>query len=98
MGKRWTYDELAYHLIQKIFWYKNEPKNGYRMYLWTCMVLTGLALAKGILVAMGVSAGVAGTAIATGHMQGLEIAIQNVSGHAHTVISSLLSGRNPAGR
>lgn len=62
------------------------------------MVLTGLALAKGMLVAMGVSAGVAGTAIATGHMQGLEIAIQNVSGHAHTVISNLLSGRNPADR
>ena len=91
---------MSWHtiLFKKIFWYKNEPKNGYRMYLWTCMVLTGLALAKGILVAMGVSAGVAGTAIATGHMQGLEIAIQNVSGHAHTVISSLLSGRNPAGR
>ncbi|MGC8516225.1 MAG: hypothetical protein ACP5OC_08875 [Thermoplasmata archaeon] len=57
-----------------------------------------MALAKGILVAMGVSAGVAGTAIATGHMQGLEIAIQNVSGHAHTVISNLLAGRNPAGK
>ena len=91
---------MSWHtiLFRKFFWYKNEPKNAYRMCLWTYMVLTGLALAKGILVAMGVSAGVAGTAIATGHMQGLEIAIQNVSGHAHTVITSLLSGRNPAGR
>ena len=85
-------------LFEKFLWYKNEPKNVYHIYLSMYMVLTGLALAKGILVAMGVSAGVAGTAIATGHMQGLEIAIQNVSGHAHTVISNLLSGRNPAGR
>ncbi|MCL5803714.1 MAG: hypothetical protein M1306_00225 [Candidatus Thermoplasmatota archaeon] len=55
-------------------------------------------MAKSILVTLGVTAGVAGTAIATGHMHGLEIAIQNVSGHAHTVISDLMSGRNPSGR
>ena len=62
------------------------------------MVLTGLVLAKSILVTLGVTAGVAGTAIATGHMHGLEIAIQNVSGHARTVISDLMNGRNPSGR
>jgi|GEM_PF-5008010 hypothetical protein len=62
------------------------------------MVLTGLVLAKSILVGVGVSAAIGAGAVATGQMHGLEIAIANVSGHAKTVLENLMNGSNPSGR
>lgn len=62
------------------------------------MVITGLVLAKSLLVGLGVSAAVGAGAVATGQMHGLEIAIANVSGHSKTVLESLIAGHNPSGR
>lgn len=57
------------------------------------MSLTGLALAKTIIAGLGVAAAVGGTAVATGNVHGLTIALQHVPDwtHAHTVLQHLLS-------
>ena len=54
------------------------------------MVVTGLAIAKAALTAIGIGgAGVA--AVAVGYPHGLEVALQNVPGmtHAHSVLEGL---------
>ena len=54
------------------------------------MVITGLAIAKAALTAIGIgSAGVA--AVAVGYPHGLDVALQNVPvmSHAHSVLQGL---------
>ena len=59
------------------------------------MSLTGLALAKIMLVTVGVAGAAGAVAVATGNAHGLVMALQNVPTwtHAHNVLSHL--SQNP---
>ena len=85
-------------VYQPYLYHKSNTKHaGFRL-----MVLTGLAIAKAALTAIGIgSAGVA--AVAVGYPHGLDVALQNVPAmsHAHSVLEGLwhsFPGRGAPGR
>ena len=58
------------------------------------MTITGLVVAKAVLVSLGVAMGIGVAAAATGNLHGLTVALQNVPSwtHAHSVLNRLFQG------